>query len=89
VIEIDGAYGEGGGRLEARLVSSEPPYTPMALREAGPLIAVHGRSHAARILAPRRVAERQAEAAGAVLAALGVPVEIATEYGDTPARTST
>jgi RNA 3'-terminal phosphate cyclase (GTP) len=77
-----GYYPKGGGRLEARLVGSEPPYTPLALREAGPLIAVHGRSHAARILAPRRVAERQAEAAAAVLAALGVPVDIAAEYGD-------
>jgi len=77
-----GYYPKGGGRLEARLVGSRSPYTPVALLEAGPLIAVHGRSHAARILAPRRVAERQADAARSALAALSVPVEIATEYGD-------
>jgi RNA 3'-terminal phosphate cyclase (GTP) len=77
-----GYYPKGGGRLEAHLVGSGSPPVPFALLDAGPVVAVHGRSHAARILAPRRVAERQAEAARAALAALSVPVEIATEYGD-------
>jgi RNA 3'-terminal phosphate cyclase (GTP) len=76
-----GYYPKGGGRLEARLVSG-PGRAPVSLELAGGLEGVRGVSHAARILATRRVAERQADAARQVLTPLGVPVEITTQYGE-------
>ncbi len=77
-----GYYPKGGGRLQMRLVGADVPPAPLVLIAPGGVTAVGGLSHAARVLAPRRVAERQAETARQVLAPLGVPVEIAVEYGE-------
>jgi RNA 3'-phosphate cyclase len=81
-----GYYPKGGGRLEARLVGlvgTSGPHAPLQLAQSPAVAGVRGVSHAARVLAPRRVAERQAEAARHALAPLDVPVEIAPQYGET------
>lgn len=77
-----GYYPKGGGRLEMRLVGAGGPHASLSLVQSGGLTAVRGVSHAARMLAPRRVAERQAEAARLALAPLAVPVDIALQYAE-------
>lgn len=77
-----GYYPKGGGCLEAQLVGHPGPHAPLSFLESGGLAGVRGVSHAARVLAPRRVAERQADAARQALAPLGTSVEITAEYGD-------
>jgi RNA 3'-phosphate cyclase len=76
-----GYYPKGGGCLVARLAGSGVD-APLWLIEQPGVTAVRGISHAARMLAPRRVAERQADAAREALVSLGVPIDIAAEYGD-------
>lgn len=82
VVSRRGYYPKGGGRLHAHLVGAVVPPAPLVLLAPGGLTGIGGLSHAARMLAARCVAERQAEAARGALAPLGVPVEIAVEYGE-------
>jgi RNA 3'-phosphate cyclase len=77
-----GYYPAGGGRLALRLTGRDAPHVPIALIAPARATAIRGVSHATRWLMRRRVAERQAEAARAALAPLGLPVEITTEYAE-------
>lgn len=77
-----GYYPKGGGRLRARFAGAAVPPAPLSFLSSGAPVGVRGVSHAASILAVRRVAERQAEAARQAFGPDGVPVEIAVEYGE-------
>lgn len=80
-VETRGYYPRGGGRLRARLSGRSRPPGPLKAVRPGRVRAIRGVSHADERLSERRVAERQAEAAGEVLAAgLECSVDIRVEY---------
>ena len=81
-IERRGYYPKGGGRVCLLVRGTAVPPGSLTLVERGPIRAVHGVSHAARILRDRHVANRQAEAARETLQPLGVPATIRVEYGE-------
>lgn len=74
-----GYFPRGGGEVSAELKRAD--LSPLQLLEPGQIRIIRGRSHAADALKQRRVAERQQEGAMASLKKLGVPCEIAVEYG--------
>jgi len=74
-----GYFPRGGGEVSVELKRAD--LSPVQLPEPGQIRMIQGRSHAAEALKQRRVAERQQEEAMAGLKKLGVPCEIAVEYG--------
>jgi len=62
-------------------ISSEVP--DINLLDQGDLVQIKGISHASQDLEPKRVADRQAETAKAILNKLNVPVDIRVEYNQT------
>ncbi|MCR4404940.1 MAG: RNA 3'-terminal phosphate cyclase [Candidatus Acetothermia bacterium] len=81
-VEREGFYPKGGARAEAVLYPAKIA-GPLELSERGRLLRVKGVSIASHYLREARVAERQAEAAKALLRGLDAPVEISTAYADT------
>ncbi|MBI4738938.1 RNA 3'-terminal phosphate cyclase [Candidatus Woesearchaeota archaeon] len=83
--EMRGYYPAGGGRVDIKIKGTftknrlkDAP--PLVLINPGKLIYIKGLSHASSDLQAANVAERQANAAKHVLAKLGCPVTIHTEY---------
>ena len=74
-----GYFPRGNGEVTVALQQTK--FSPVQLLEPGQIRMIQGRSHAADALKQRRVAERQQEEAMAGLKKLGVPCEIAVEYG--------
>ena len=74
-----GYFPRGGGEVSVELQRAD--LSPVQFLEPGKIPFIRGRSHAAAALKQRRVAERQQEEAMAGLKKLGVPCEIAVEYG--------
>jgi RNA 3'-terminal phosphate cyclase (GTP) len=77
-----GYYPKGGGRLLARIVGGSGLGFSLGLRDSGVIKSIRGVSHATEQLRERKVAERQADAAGHLLDRLGCPVHIDVEYSD-------
>lgn len=78
-----GYYPRGGGRVIATLDGGhDQPSAPLVCDQAPRVDRIAGLSHAAASLRPRRVAERQAEAAEKELAQLRLPVAITAAYSD-------
>lgn len=78
-----GYYPKGGGQARVRIEPIREPKT-ISLYEAGRPVKIKIISIASDILASRRVAERQAENAQALIQdKLSLPVEIKTEYAST------
>jgi RNA 3'-phosphate cyclase len=74
-----GYFPRGGGEVSVELKGAD--LCPLQLLEPGHIWMIKGISHAAEALKQRRVAERQQEGVMAGLKKLGVPCEIAVEYG--------
>ncbi|MBI5397948.1 RNA 3'-terminal phosphate cyclase [Candidatus Woesearchaeota archaeon] len=91
--EARGYYPKGGGKVDIKIkgnfskdhLESAPA---LMLASPGKLIHIKGLSHASSDLKAANVAERQAHAAKYILAKLGCPVTIATEYQHTPSTGS-
>jgi len=79
VLTKRGYFPRGNGEVSVKLKKSD--LSPLQLLEPGRIQSIRGRSHAADTLKQRRVAARQQEEAMAGLKKLGVPCEIAVEYG--------
>lgn len=77
-----GFYPKGGGEV---VLEAEGPVRelPFALCKRGALKELRIRSFASQDLAPRRVAERQSEAALQELSSLGVQADVQASYGTT------
>lgn len=84
-----GYYPKGQGEIELvikkrytydEIVSGTVSLKPLLLVERGTLVKIAGVSHASADLAAARVAERQAQAATAVLQKWKVPIEIVSSY---------
>lgn len=75
-----GYYPRGGAAMRAKAVTAARPRR-LELSDRGPLKRVTLFSQAAKVLKPRRVAERQIDGALGVLDALKVPVRSCVEYG--------
>ena len=80
-----GYFPKGGGQVvvEVTPLKSLKEVTPINLVERGELVQIKGVSHAAQILAMRKVSERQAQAAEMLLKKYDVPLDIQTEYQET------
>ncbi len=76
-----GYYPKGGGRLNVRVVGGSGARR-LELLDPGTVMGIRGVSHASTLLADRKVADRQADAARHLLDRLGYPVEIAIEYSE-------
>ena len=77
-----GYYPRGGGRIRLRARPCPGRGSKrLEFTRRGPLREIGGVSHGSRNLSRAAVAERQAEAAAAALAGLGVKVDIGTSYG--------
>jgi RNA 3'-phosphate cyclase len=74
-----GYFPRGNGEVTVALKQTK--FSSVRFSEPGQIRMIQGRSHAADALKQRRVAERQQEEAMAGLKKLGVPCEIAVEYG--------
>ena len=74
-----GYFPRGNGEVTAALKQTK--FSSVRFSEPGQIRMIQGRSHAADALKQRRVAERQQEGAMASLKKLGLPCEIAVEYG--------
>jgi len=83
VVERRGYDPRGGGRAILELASSGRMPAPLVCEGRPEVERIGGVSHASAPLQPRRVAERQAQAAATALGVLGVPIEIDVEYGRT------
>jgi len=81
VLTKRGYFPRGNGEVSVTLKRGE--LAPVQLLEPGQIRMIQGRSHAADALRERKVAERQQKGAMASLKKLGVPCEIAVEYGPT------
>jgi RNA 3'-terminal phosphate cyclase (GTP) len=82
-VERRGYYPKGGGRAILELAGSARMPPPLVCERRPEVERIAGVSHASAQLRPRRVAERQAQAAEAALSGVGVPTEIEVEYGHT------
>jgi len=88
ILHKRGYYPKGGGEVEIKI---KPRYTfenrmdakKLELVEQGEFIQIKGISHAAKFLQEAKVAERQADAARALLLDLGVGIGVRAEYCDT------
>jgi RNA 3'-terminal phosphate cyclase (GTP) len=78
-LTMRGYFPRGNGEVSVALKKSAP--SSVKLLEPGQIKMIQGRSNAADALRESRVAERQQEGAMASLKKLGVPCEIAVEYG--------
>jgi RNA 3'-terminal phosphate cyclase (GTP) len=76
-----GYFPRGSGEVSVAL--KKAALSPVQLLEPGQIRKIRGRSHAADVLKQGKVVERQQEGAMASLKKLGVPCEIAAEYGQT------
>ena len=81
-VERRGYYPRGAGKAIALLDGVGVP-APLELVEAPSVAKLGGVSHASSSLRPRRVAERQAQAAERGLASVG-PVDVAVSYSEAP-----
>jgi len=81
VLTKRGYFPRGNGEVTVALKQTK--FSSVRFAEPGQIRMIQGRSHAADALKQRRVAERQQEGAMASLKKLGVPCEIAVEYGPT------
>lgn len=84
-----GYYPKGDGSVEIKTnplfsIENRKDAPKIDLIEQGNLMQIKGISHASRSLEKAKVAERQVESAKSVLKTLGCPVNIRTEYCDTP-----
>lgn len=77
-----GYYPKGGGRVTARLIGRAGPWPLVRYDTPAHVTRVCGVSHAAAMLRRREVAERQAHAAQAELARIGLLASLGVEYGD-------
>lgn len=77
-VEKRGYYPAGGAQIEIRIEPDQP--RPLHLTERAPLTRLHLFSSASEYLKPRRVAERQLEAAENILNTLSVPIERKIKY---------
>jgi RNA 3'-terminal phosphate cyclase (GTP) len=77
-----GYYPRGGGHVVASFDGSDEPLEPLVYDRPPRVERLAGLGHAAVSLQPRRVAERQAEAAREELAPLRLPLAITTRYSD-------
>ena len=81
-VEREGFHPKGGARVAVEL-DARDFHGPLELTERGELLRFKGISLASNHLRKARVAERQAEAARAVLTGHGVPIELEVGYADT------
>jgi len=81
-----GYYPRGGGEVIFEAHPSE--LNGIDLQKRGEILAIKGLSHASKDLQPKRVAERQREAALSVLNKKGIEVHIKIKYEDTPSTGS-
>ncbi len=73
-----GYYPPGGAQVEVSIACGRP--RPIAILNPGSIKHIRVVSSASELLARRRVAERQAEAARSLINDLGATVEVKTEY---------
>jgi len=83
-----GYYPKGGGFIEIKVdskctLNNFDEISKINLIEQGTMVQIKGISHASKLLQEASVAERQANAAKALLLDIGVNVDIRTEYCDT------
>ena len=81
-VEREGFHPKGGARVAVTL-DARDFHGPLELTERGELLRFKGISLASNHLRKARVAERQAEAARAMLTGYGVPIELEARYADT------